>query len=72
MYANISINNTPGQPFGHFRNFENLVLLSIQTDLFTVYDAILAGAGGGGGGVGANTAKIIVNVYGILAHLEPL
>ena len=65
MYANISINNTPGQPFGHFRNFENLVLLSIQTDLFTVYDAILAGAG-------ANTAKIIVNVYGILAHLEPL
>ena len=66
MYANISINNTPGQPFGHFRNFENLVLLSIQTDLFTVYDAILAGAGG------ANTAKIIVNVYGILAYLEPL
>ena len=71
MYANISINNTPGQPFGHFRNFENLVLLTIQTDLFTVYDAILAGAGEGEGG-GANTAKIIVNVYGILAHLEPL
>ena len=68
MYANISINNTPGQPFGHFRNFENLVLLSIQIDLFTVYDAMLTGEGGGG----ANTAKIIVNVYGILAHLEPL
>ena len=69
MYANISINNTPGQPFGHFRNFENLVLLSIQIDLFTVYDAMLTGEGGGRG---ANTAKIIVNVYGILAHLEPL
>ena len=37
-------------PFGHFRNFENLGLLSMQIDLFTVYDAILAGGAGGGGG----------------------
>ena len=47
----------------------------MQIDLFTVYDAILAGGAGGwgGGGVGeTNTAKITVIVDGILAHLEPL
>ena len=42
----------------------------MQIDLFTVYDAILAGGAGGGGGT--NTAKITVIVEGILAHLEPL
>ena len=35
----------------------------MQIDLFTVYDAILAGGGG---------AKITVIVDGILAHSEPL
>ena len=45
----------------------------MQIDLFTVYDAILAGGGWGCRGVGeTNTAKITVIVDGILAHLEPL
>ena len=42
----------------------------MQIDLFTVYDAILAG--GGAGVLETNAAKITVIVDGILAHLEPL
>ena len=42
----------------------------MQIDLFTVYDAILAG---GARRVGeTNTAKTTVIVDGILVHLEPL